>query len=160
VSARELDPVRVPRREPRAGDTHQAQWAPPAPPDLSSVSSQPRVLDGARQRRRRNALVVDRADRAAQALQGLPGRGASAGAEEHNDVNELPEHARLDAQRVLARAARRLLEARLDGDPLAATPGLDDDPVDDGPDEVTLLVKREDMPVVGADSHRRGNGSR
>ena len=49
--------------------------------------------------------------------------------------------ATLDAQRILDRAARRLLAARLDGDPVGTPAGADDGPLDDGPDQGSPLVK-------------------
>ena len=53
-----------------------------------------------------------------------------------------------DAQRILDRAAARLLRARLDRDAVGTASGRDDGPVDDGADQVAPLVEGEDVPVV------------
>ena len=58
-----------------------------------------------------------------------------------------------DAQRILDRAARRLLAASLDGNSSLSSPREDHGAIDDGPDEVALLVEGEQIPVA-ARAHR------
>lgn len=63
--------------------------------------------------------------------------------------------ARADAQRILDRAARRLLRERLDGDPVGALPTRGDNSTGDHrPDEIPLLAEGEVVPVIG----RNGDG--
>jgi hypothetical protein len=63
-----------------------------------------------------------------------------------------------DVQRILDRAARRLLAARLDGDPVVPAPGGDNSPLDHGPDQVAPLAESEQVPVSGADGDRWRRG--
>ena len=56
------------------------------------------------------------------------------------------------ARRVLDRAARRLLAARLDAHAVGPASGRDVGTVDDGLDQVALLVEREVVPVGGGDA--------
>ena len=55
-----------------------------------------------------------------------------------------------EAQRILDRAARRLLAARLDGDPVSAAAREDHGALDDGTDKSALLVESEQIPVTVA----------
>ena len=64
-----------------------------------------------------------------------------------------------EAQRILDRAAARILRARLDGHPAVTPSGSDDGAIDDNADQVALLGEGEEIPVVGANGHRRQNGS-
>jgi hypothetical protein len=64
-----------------------------------------------------------------------------------------------DGQRILDRAARRLLEARLDGDAVAAAAGANNSTSDDGRDESALLVQSQGVPVTSTDG-LRGRGGR
>jgi hypothetical protein len=70
-------------------------------------------------------------------------------------VSELPTTIAAEVQRILDQAARRLLAARLDSDPIGATTGSDDSFADDGADERTLLVEGEQVPVSSADRNGR-----
>jgi hypothetical protein len=56
-------------------------------------------------------------------------------------------NARQDALRVLERAAR-LLAAQVNGDALDSAAGRNDSAIDDGADEVALLVGRQPLPVT------------
>jgi hypothetical protein len=83
-----------------------------------------------------------RCDRGDPAM--MPALGASAAAE---------------AQRILDRAARRLLEARLDCDAIGAASGSDDCALHNGPNQGTPLIDGQQIPVPGADGDRgRGGG--
>ena len=62
-------------------------------------------------------------------------------------MNALPPEVVADARRVLDRAARRLLTARLESDAVGATAGAHNDAVEDGGDEGTVLLERELIPV-------------
>ena len=71
-------------------------------------------------------------------------------------VSALPKSITSEVQRILDGAARRLLAARLDRDPVAAAAGSDDGPLDDGADERAPLVEGEHVPVPArGDRHRR-----
>jgi hypothetical protein len=63
-----------------------------------------------------------------------------------------------EAQRILDRAARRLLTARLDGDAIRPAAGSNDGPIDHGTDQSAPLVKREQAPVTSANGDRRRRG--
>ena len=67
----------------------------------------------------------------------------------------LPEFARAEVQRVLDGAARRLLAARINRDPVGAAARGDRDAVDDCADERAPLVEDEHVPVVRTHSDRR-----
>jgi hypothetical protein len=78
-------------------------------------------------------------------------------------VTVLTPSARAEAQRILDRAALRLLrarleEARLDGDPAVTASGRDEGPLDHGTDEGSALVEGEQVPVVGGQRDDRPNG--
>ena len=75
-------------------------------------------------------------------------------------VTGLPTPVIADVQRILDRAARRLLAACLDGDAVGPASGADLDALDHSPDQGALLVQREEPPVrVAAQRHgRRGRG--
>lgn len=62
-----------------------------------------------------------------------------------------------EAQRILDGAARRLLAARLDRDPIGATPGSDVDPVEHGTDEGAPLGQGEHVPVTRRNGQPRPN---
>jgi hypothetical protein len=66
--------------------------------------------------------------------------------------------ARFEAQRILDRAARRLLAARLDADPVSATTGRDDGSLDHGSNQGAPFFESEQIPVSGADGDRRRGG--
>jgi hypothetical protein len=72
----------------------------------------------------------------------------------------LPAPAVEDAQRVLDQAARRLLAARLNRDPLGSSTGRDGDALEDGADQGALLVEGKGVPIVGANGDRRSDRSR
>src|SRR5512142_2524891 len=52
-----------------------------------------------------------------------------------------------EARRILDRAARRLLAARLDRDPVETTTGADDGSLDDRPNQSAPLVDGEQVPI-------------
>lgn len=56
-----------------------------------------------------------------------------------------------EAQRILDRAPRRLLDARLDGDAIRAAAGTDDGTLDYGDDEGAPLVERQRIPIATAE---------
>jgi hypothetical protein len=60
-----------------------------------------------------------------------------------------------DVQRILDRAARRLLAARLDRDPVGAASGGDGDGLEDRTDQGALLVEGKGIPIRGASGDRR-----
>jgi hypothetical protein len=64
-----------------------------------------------------------------------------------------------DAQRILDRAARRLLNARLDHDAVGAAAGANNSAGDDGGDEGALLVAGERIPLTSRNGDR-GRGGR
>lgn len=88
----------------------------------------------------------------------VPARGLVPGARRRGrGVSErLPSSALADAQRILDRAARRLLAARLDGDAAGALAGGDVGSVDDRADEGALLVEGEQIPAASSN----GDGGR
>jgi hypothetical protein len=64
-----------------------------------------------------------------------------------------------EAQRILDRAARRLLAARLDSDSIGAAAGADGRAFDHGADQCSPLVTREKVPVAGTNGDcGRGGG--
>ena len=64
-----------------------------------------------------------------------------------------------EAQRILDRAARRLLAARLDRDAIRAAAGSNDGPIDHGADQGAPFVKVEQVPIASANGDRgRGGG--
>jgi hypothetical protein len=65
-----------------------------------------------------------------------------------------------EAQRILDGAARRLLAARLDGDPVGPAARSNDSAIDNRSDEGAPLVKREQVPITSADSDRRRGGGK
>jgi len=65
-----------------------------------------------------------------------------------------------EAQRILDRAARRLLAARLDRDAVGAAAGTNDGAIDHGADQSAPLVKRQQVPVPRANGDRRRGGSK
>lgn len=65
----------------------------------------------------------------------------------------LPPHVRAAAERVLDRAARRLLD-EADPHPARATPRVDVDPLDDGPDQRPPLGEGEPPPVLDGDREK------
>jgi hypothetical protein len=64
-----------------------------------------------------------------------------------------------EAQRILDRAARRLMQVRLDADAIGAAARTNDGTVDDRDDEGSPLVKRQRIPVASTDRDR-GRGGR
>jgi hypothetical protein len=64
-----------------------------------------------------------------------------------------------EAQRILDRAARRLLAARLDGDAIGATARTDRRLLDNGADQRATFLEREDVPIADANTDRRRGGS-
>jgi hypothetical protein len=64
-----------------------------------------------------------------------------------------------EAQRILDRAARRLLAASLDRDSVGPTAGTNDGSIDNSNDEGAALVEGERVPVASADGDR-GRGGR
>ena len=54
-------------------------------------------------------------------------------------TGEVPADVRAEVQRVLDRAARRVLAEQLDGDAVLPAPRVDNDPLDGGADEGALL---------------------
>ena len=67
--------------------------------------------------------------------------------------------AAVEAQRILDREARRLLQARIDADAIGTAAGADDGLLDDGADQIPASVEAEFVPVAGADGDRgRGGG--
>ena len=60
---------------------------------------------------------------------------------------DLPPGARAEVQRVLDRAARRLLADQLDGDSSGTAAGGDGDALDGGADESASLVQGQPIPV-------------
>src|SRR5438128_1296356 len=68
----------------------------------------------------------------------------------------LPADVRAEVQRILDGAARRVLRARLNAEPIVAAAGSDVGAKDDGGDQGTLLVEREAVPLSArADRHGR-----
>jgi hypothetical protein len=63
-----------------------------------------------------------------------------------------------EAQRILDRAARRLLDVRLDGDAIGATTRPNDGSIDHGDDQGAPLVKGQRIPIASADCDRRRGG--
>lgn len=61
---------------------------------------------------------------------------------------------RADVQRVLDRAARRLLEERLEREPTGTAAGVNRDP-HRTPDHLSALVEGELVPIGARDDHRR-----
>lgn len=73
-------------------------------------------------------------------------------------MSRLPASTATEVQRILDGAARRLLAARLDGDPVGPTTGDDYCLLDDGADQGALLVESEQAPVARGNGHRRRRG--
>ena len=67
----------------------------------------------------------------------------------------LSDRVRSDVQRILNRAARRQLRARLERDPITASAGSNERASDDGPHEISAFSEGEIVPVVGAQAHGR-----
>ena len=70
----------------------------------------------------------------------------------------IPPAAAAEARRILDGAARRLLAARLDADPIGAATRADDRTVDHGADQGAALLEGEQVPVPGADGDRGRRG--
>ena len=60
---------------------------------------------------------------------------------------DLPPHVRVEVQRILDGAARRLLADQLDRDPVRAPARRHHDPSDDGANDSAPLVERQRVPV-------------
>lgn len=61
----------------------------------------------------------------------------------------------IEAQRILDREARRLLDEQLGGESLDPPSGSDPDLSDGGPDQTPLRLKRKPIPVGNADRQSR-----
>jgi hypothetical protein len=68
-------------------------------------------------------------------------------------VVTLPEHVRLEVQRILDSAARRILAEQMDADAIT-TPGRNGHPLDRGSDQSAPLVEGEQVPVSDSDRDR------
>jgi hypothetical protein len=66
--------------------------------------------------------------------------------------------AAVEAQRILDRAAQRLLAAGLDADSIAAATRPDDRAVNDDPNQGSPLLEREHVPIASANGDRRRGG--
>ena len=64
-----------------------------------------------------------------------------------------------EAQRILDSAARRLLTARLDRDPIVTASGTDERLIDHGADKRSPLIEGEEVPIPSADGDSRHGGS-
>ena len=75
-------------------------------------------------------------------------------------TDRLPPSVAAEVQRILDGEARRLLAAKLNGDPVPPLARRDDSLLDESPDESTLRVEGEDDEVLRpADGERRdGDG--
>lgn len=72
----------------------------------------------------------------------------------------LPPRVRAEVQRILDRAARRLLAEQVDADALGAATGCDGGALDGRPDEGTALVQRQPFPVgAGVDGDGRARAA-
>ena len=74
-------------------------------------------------------------------------------------MTELSPSVAADARRILDQAARRLLAARLNADPVDATTRPDARLADDGDDQGALLVEGEVVPVARGNGNGRGSSS-